>query len=97
MMHCPWPGSIRELADRVEHGLICAIEGVVQRESLPGTLWPYCAARPQPVSKHAPLVDDRAAIQKALQEAGGNKTLGARIIGIDRRTLRRKMQKPGIE
>jgi DNA-binding NtrC family response regulator len=36
-------------------------------------------------------------IQKALQEAGGNKTLTVQIIGIDRRTLRRNMQKPGIE
>jgi DNA-binding NtrC family response regulator len=97
MMNCPGPRSVRELADRVEYSLICAIDGVVQPESLPGTLWPYCAARPQPVSKHAPLVDDRVVIQKALQEAGGNKTLTVQIIGIDRRTLRRNMQKPGIE
>lgn len=96
IMNYPWPGNVRELANMVEHSLICAADGVVQPESLPDTLQQYCAARNQPTPQPEPMVDDRAAINNALRQAGGNKTLAAQMLGIDRSTLWRKMQKLNI-
>jgi transcriptional regulator with PAS, ATPase and Fis domain len=97
IMNYPWPGNVRELANMVEHSLICAIDGVVQPESLPDALQEYCDARRQTNSAQAPKIDERERIQNALQKADGNKTLAAQILDIDRSTLWRKMQRLGIE
>lgn len=97
IMNYPWPGNVRELANMVEHSLICAIDGVVQPQSLPDTLQQYCNARRQKTAKPATKADDRERIQNALQKADGNKTLAAQILDIDRSTLWRKMQRLGIE
>lgn len=97
VMNYPWPGNVRELANMVEHSLICAIDGVVQPESLPDTLREYCDARQQTHARKVPKVDERVLIQDALQKADGNKTLAAQMLNIDRSTLWRKMQRLGIE
>lgn len=36
---------------------------------------------------------ERAHIEKVLAELGGNKSRAARVLGIDRRTLHRKIEK----
>lgn len=97
IMNYPWPGNVRELANMVEHSLICAIDGVVQPESLPDALQEYCDARRHTNSAQAPKIDERERIQNALLTADGNKTLAAQMLNIDRSTLWRKMQRLGIE
>ncbi|MCB1772504.1 MAG: sigma 54-interacting transcriptional regulator [Gammaproteobacteria bacterium] len=97
VMNYPWPGNVRELANMVEHSLICAVDGIVQPQSLPDTLREYCDARRHTDSKRTPKINDRERIEYALQEADGNKTLAAQILKIDRSTLWRKMQRLGIE
>lgn len=97
IMNYPWPGNVRELANMVEHSLICAVDGVVEPHSLPDTLLDYCTARQRPSTKEAPQPDEREIIADALLKADGNKTLAAQILGIDRSTLWRKMQRLGVE
>ena len=97
IMNYPWPGNVRELANMVEHSLICAIDGTVQPESLPDTLLNYCAAKQRPETRETPQVDEHELIRDALQKSAGNKTLAAQVLGIDRSTLWRKMQRLGIE
>ena len=97
IMNYPWPGNVRELANMVEHSLICAIDGVVQPQSLPDTLQEYCNARRNTSTKRIPKTDERERIQNALQKADGNKTLAAQMLNIDRSTLWRKMQRLDIE
>ena len=97
IMNYPWPGNVRELANMVEHSLICAIDGTVQPESLPDTLLNYCAAKQRPETRETPQVDEHELIRDALRKSAGNKTLAAQVLGIDRSTLWRKMQRLGIE
>jgi two-component system, NtrC family, response regulator HydG len=40
---------------------------------------------------------ERAAIEKALEASGGNKTQAARLLGITRKTLYRKLARHGVE
>jgi transcriptional regulator with GAF, ATPase, and Fis domain len=97
LMNYPWPGNVRELANAVEHSVICAQQGRITRDSLPDTIRNYCQARMRPkTTEDAPQMDERERIQRALHKADGNKTLAAQILGIDRSTLWRRMQRLGM-
>ncbi len=41
--------------------------------------------------------DEARAIRKALEQAGGNKTEAARLLGMSRRTIYRKLKKLGMD
>ncbi|MEN8175804.1 MAG: sigma 54-interacting transcriptional regulator [Pseudomonadota bacterium] len=98
VMNYPWPGNVRELANAVEHGVICAVDGVVEPESLPDALQDYCSARRRTeTALPADNSDERMAIEKALRKANGNKTLAAQILGVDRSTLWRRMRRLNME
>lgn len=75
----PWTGNVRELANVVEHSLICAVDNVVERESLPDTLQQYCAARMQKSDANAPAVDERERIHDNRTRAKLPRTNGTRI------------------
>lgn len=98
IMNYPWPGNVRELANAVEHCIICAENGVVTRESLPDTIRYYCESRNAGgnTDQDASLEDSRSEIEGALRKAKGNKTLAAQILGVDRTTLWRRMQRLGL-
>ncbi|MCP5141340.1 MAG: sigma 54-interacting transcriptional regulator [Chromatiales bacterium] len=96
IMNYPWPGNVRELANTVEHAIICAADGVVGNDSLPDTLQEYCHARRTQSEAPALLRDERDEIEQALRKANGNKTLAAQILGVDRSTLWRRMQRLGM-
>lgn len=97
-MNYPWPGNVREMANAVEHAVICATaEGVVTNESLPDSMKEYCnARRTLPTIESTDLPDEHDQINTALRKANGNKTLAAQILGVDRSTLWRRMQRLGM-
>ena len=97
LMNHHWPGNVRELANVVEHGVICAREGMMLPESLPDEI--------RDADNHDDAVglarreEDlrlREQIQSALLQAAGNRAEAAQILGIDRSTLWRRMKKLGI-
>ena len=98
MMNYPWPGNVRELENAVEHGIICSKNKSVTPESLPQDIVNYFntnkiesysnSESEQKIQEHE--------IQNALQQSHGNRSDAARILGIDRTTLWRRMQKFGI-
>ncbi|MFT3770121.1 MAG: sigma-54 dependent transcriptional regulator [Minicystis sp.] len=100
-----WPGNVRQLQNFVER-LIVLSEGTllgeadVRRELSRQSPLPDAPAKSEPVPSSDPgaaLLDtrrreaERAALQTALQQAGGNRTLAARILGVSRRTLYNKL------
>jgi transcriptional regulator with GAF, ATPase, and Fis domain len=98
MMDYPWPGNVRELANAVEHGIVCAENRVVTPESLPQDVRSYSS---DSVSPPAPLDNEEAerrqAILDALEQARGSRAVAATLLGIDRTTLWRHMQKLGLQ
>jgi PAS domain S-box-containing protein len=98
LMNYSWPGNVRELANAVEHCIICAEGGVVTRNSLPDTIRSYCDARSDSPSLNGneTAESQRKQIEFALNKAKGNKTLAAQMLGIDRTTLWRRIQKLGL-
>jgi len=97
-----WPGNVRELQNCIERAVALAQYGEIVVEDLPERIRSY-----QP-SQVAFGVDDAAElfpmeeverryIQRVLGAARGNKTTAARILGFDRTTLYRKLQRYRLE
>ncbi|MFO0574767.1 MAG: sigma-54 dependent transcriptional regulator [Polyangia bacterium] len=94
-----WPGNVRELENVVERALALSKSGVILPADLPAELRSG-EQRPQPLSPHS-LVDDRPTLAELeqryinliLQQEGGNKKRAAEILGIDRRTLYRSLER----
>ncbi len=99
MMNYPWPGNVRELENAVEHGIICAIDGKIQPESLPQDIREYCTASDEhnTSTTHLNKASQHAIeVQEAINKCNGSKAAAARLLGINRTTLWRWIQKYGI-
>jgi DNA-binding NtrC family response regulator len=102
-----WPGNIRELLNVIERALIVTSGAVILPEHLPVQ---FFSAAPETVSlASAPAAiptgaefdltieaAERDQIRKALEAAGGKRMEAARLLGLSRRTLYRKLDKYGI-
>jgi DNA-binding NtrC family response regulator len=94
-----WPGNVRELENVIERALALSKDGVILRSDLP----PEIVGRAG--SPMTGIIDDRPTlaelerryIELILQEAGGNKKRAAEILGIDRRTLYRSLERAGVK
>lgn len=88
-----WPGNVRELKMALAHALVLADE-TIEAEHFPGTA---DAARPStkgatPSRQGAEAI----AVQAALQNANGNMSEAARILGVARSTLYRMKRRHGL-
>ncbi|RMG51463.1 MAG: AAA family ATPase [Gammaproteobacteria bacterium] len=97
LMDYPWPGNVRELENAIEHGIICAVDGRIEEQSLPQDIRLYGKAAPPPPAEDPELAEERRRILAALEQANGSRTVAASILGIDRSTLWRRMMKLGIK
>jgi DNA-binding NtrC family response regulator len=99
-----WPGNVRELENVIERALALSKDGVI----LPSDLPPEIAQAGGDGTVAAPataggLADDRPTLAELerryidliLRETGGNKKRAAEILGIDRRTLYRTLEREG--
>ncbi len=100
MMDYPWPGNVRELENAIEHGVICVTGDQVGIESLPQDIREY---QQSDLLDKENLSQDRREedkfrrnIEAALKQCRGNKAKAAQLLGIDRSTLWRRMQKLNI-
>jgi two-component system response regulator HydG len=94
----PWPGNVRELQNCIERAVTMAQFDQIDVHDLPEKIRLYQAVGPTPDSKDPgallPMEEvERRYILRVLEAAGGNKTLAAQILGFDRRTLYRKLER----
>ncbi len=102
LVRCPWPGNVRELENAVERAVILSVGEYVTDRELPA--YDAGASDASGAAAHAsaaglagrPLDDvEREVILATLGECGGNKSEAARVLGITRATLHKKLKKYG--
>jgi len=88
-----WPGNVRQLQNALEHACVFCSEGVIRVSDLPDSVRPGKRARQSGGDPDiVPLSEtERLAIARALRAAGGNQSHAARMLGIERHQLRRKI------
>jgi DNA-binding NtrC family response regulator len=95
-----YPGNVRELSNFIERGVALAQDKKLDIEYLPQNLGslsvrvfkPEMAATPTTLKEQ-----EREHILHALKLADGNRTQAAKILGIDRVSLWRKLKNLGID
>ncbi len=94
--NAPFSGNIRELKNVAERlSVNCKGQGYVGEQEMREALSPRDVEneeRPSSFLLHSPE-DEQQRIENALQECGYNQSRAARLLGINRSTLWRKMQK----
>jgi DNA-binding NtrC family response regulator len=86
-----WPGNVRELENLVQRLVVIVDSGKVQLTDLPESMRFQVTVKKEGKLKLDDVITDH--INEVLTLANGNKTLAAEILGIDRKTLRSKLNK----
>ncbi|MCL5063037.1 MAG: sigma 54-interacting transcriptional regulator [Nitrospirae bacterium] len=94
-MSYPWHGNVRELRHALEHACIVCRQPVIAVEHLPSDLKEFNASDAYHI--RATNGDEHQAIINALEKTAWNKAKAARLLGIDRKTLYRKIEKLKID
>ena len=85
-----WPGNVRQLQHLMERLTILAPGGRIDEAAVDQAL-SAMEAREDPVETLAEAEEDQ--IRKVLAATGGNKSRAAQILGIERKTLYRKLER----
>jgi len=94
-----WPGNVRELRAAIEHAVVMCSTPKIGVRDLPASVRrPLQIPEGPPEESHGLNLhqSERNLIFRALEESGGNRTEAARILGISRRTLHRRLKELNI-
>jgi len=103
-----WPGNVRELRNAIERAILLCDGGLISHEHLPAAIGrPQAVRLTNGNGLKAPAADlfpagvrlatvERDLVEKALQDARGNKSQAARLLGLTRSQLYSRMQKYGV-
>src|SRR5439155_8172569 len=113
LLSYPWPGNVRELSHVIERAVLWSRGPTLDVEHLSLTSPDHAAApTPRSSSADgdagadAPALPpqgvdlaqwEKAMIERAMREAGGNQTKAAQRLGISRDTLRYRLKKFGLQ
>ncbi len=90
-----WPGNVRELENAVEHAFIMSNGPLIDIMHLPKSVINRPAGKTSGISTLRDL-SEQEELRQALISAGGNRAKAARLLGINRTTLYRRMQRWGM-
>jgi len=93
----PWPGNIRELQHTIEKLVIFARQPIIEENDLPPNITSQRTLQEIVLPIGISLEEaEKRLIFATLDATGGNKSRAARILGIGRKTLLRKLEGYGV-
>ena len=94
-----WPGNVRQLEHAIEHAFAVTPRdaATLPAASLPAELLGGEHVTPPAERPQAQPADERSRVLAALHEAGGNKAKAARILGITRAGLYKRLKRLGLD
>ncbi|MEE9558376.1 MAG: sigma-54 dependent transcriptional regulator [Candidatus Brocadiales bacterium] len=99
MMSYSWPGNVRELANAIERATIFCEDGIIKPSDLPPNVREgHVGLPPAHISgEHTLEALEKRHITDTLRRTKGNKNEAARLLGIHRETLYKKIKKFNIK
>jgi len=93
LMAWDWPGNVRELENAIERAIALGSRAILHIGDLSSNLHHSSGERLPQNDEVLPLEElERRAILGAIREAGGDKLIAARLLGIGKTTLYRKLK-----
>ncbi|MBI5493793.1 MAG: sigma-54-dependent Fis family transcriptional regulator [Deltaproteobacteria bacterium] len=96
-----WPGNVRELQNCMERAVALTRFDRITVDDLPEKIRDYRASHvlvaAQDPSELVPMEEvEKRYILRVLEAVGNNKTMASRVLGLDRKTLYRKLERWGM-
>jgi two-component system response regulator HydG len=93
----PWPGNVRELENCIERAIALTRGETIETDDLPekirGFERSHVLVTSDDPSELPPLEEvERRYVLRVMEAVGDNKTLAARVLGVGRKTLYRKLE-----
>lgn len=99
LIHYDWPGNVRELANVMERAVALTNQDHISVADLPERVIREARSKPPVNDDPSQLVTleemERQYVLRVLEFVGGSRTEAARILGLDRTTLWRRLERYG--
>jgi two-component system response regulator HydG len=90
-----WPGNVRELENLVQRLMAMTESDIIDSPDLPAGMRSECFAEERGLDRTLEQVEAEY-VRHVLEGVKGNKSRAAKILGIDRKTLREKLKRIGL-
>jgi len=99
LRHFSWPGNVRQLRNVIEGMVVLATGSEVGVRDLPEEIRATTARyRPLHLRLGASIAEmEREMIRATLEHTDGNRAAAARVLGLGRKTLYRKIEEYGLD
>jgi PAS domain S-box-containing protein len=92
-----WPGNVRELRNTIEYALVLCKSGTIETAHLPPKISRPSSPARSNQDRHLPSPAKRDDLLRVLRQVGGNQSEAARILGVSRVTVWKRIKKYGID
>jgi len=94
----PWPGNLRQMKNVIKYATLLTTGELITLNDLPEEMTNTTTLSAASGNTHLrDEAHERDLIVRTLQETDNNKTLAARLLGIDRKTLYNKLKSYGLD
>jgi two-component system, NtrC family, response regulator AtoC len=97
LLNYDWPGNVRELENCIQQALALGTGSVIQVADLPPHIVSEVSASQQDSGANSLEQLERRAILQALEDTGGDRLRAAKLLGIGKTTIYRKLKEYGLD
>ncbi len=98
LMSYEWPGNVRELENCIQRAVALGAGPIIRMQDLPSNMIMRLSGKPSSRQVLSTLQSlERRAILQALEATGGDRVRAAKLLGIGKTTIYRKLKEYGLE